>query len=118
MVTAAVAMRRRSSVLVALLLIVGLAARAHGAQITVVNMIPNAQSGETNQDSESNLAVDPANPARIVGSAFTPSTGFCPSNLAPVFASTDGGSTWVLSCIVPSDASGSGPATSPCASAA
>jgi hypothetical protein len=108
MVTAAVDGRRRSSLLIALALIVGLAASAHGAQITVVNMIPNAQSGETNQDSEPNLGVDPANPARIVGSAFTPSTGFCPSNLAPVFASTDGGSTWVLSCIVPSDAGGSG----------
>jgi hypothetical protein len=107
-VTAAVDARRRSSLLIALALIVGLAASAHGAQITVVNMIPNAQSGETNQDSEPNLGVDPANPARIVGSAFTPSTGFCPSNLAPVFASTDGGSTWVLSCIVPSDAGGSG----------
>jgi hypothetical protein len=94
--------------LLALMLIVGVSAPAHSAQITVVNMIPNAQSGETNQDSEPNLAVDPSNPARIVGSAFTPSTGFCPSNLAPVFVSTDGGNTWVLSCIVPSDAAGSG----------
>ena len=99
---------RRSRLLAALLLIAGLAAPAHGAQITVVNMIPNTQSNETNQDSEPNLAVDPANPTRIVGSAFTPSTGFCPSNLAPVFVSTDGGGTWVLSCIIPSDAVGSG----------
>jgi hypothetical protein len=110
-------MRRRSLVplagpplrlLVALVVLVGLSAGAHAAQITVVNMIPNAQSGETNQDSEPNLAVDPANPARIVGSAFTPSTGFCPSNLAPVFVSTDAGGTWVLSCIIPSNAAGSG----------
>jgi hypothetical protein len=99
---------QRWPLLVALVLMVGLPVTAHGAQITVVNMIPKVQSGETNQDSEPNLAVDPANPARIIGSAFTPSTGFCPSNLAPVFASTDGGGTWVLSCIVPSDAAGTG----------
>ena len=39
---------------------------------TVVNMIPRSLSGETNQDSEPNLAVNPANPKQIVGSAFTP----------------------------------------------
>jgi hypothetical protein len=99
---------RRAGLLVAVVLTASLVGTAQGAQVTVINMIPKAQSGETNQDSEPNLAVDPANPARIVGSAFTPSTGFCPANLAPVFASTDGGSTWVLSCIVPSDAAGTG----------
>ena len=38
----------------------------------VVNMIPNVFSGESNQDSEPNLAIDPADPRRIAGSAFTP----------------------------------------------
>ena len=38
----------------------------------VVNMIPNIFSGEQNQDSEPNLAIDPADPRRIAGSAFTP----------------------------------------------
>ena len=40
--------------------------------VTVVNMIPKANSGETNQDSEPNLAVNPRNPQHIAGSAFTP----------------------------------------------
>jgi hypothetical protein len=63
-------------------------------------MIPNALSNETSQDSEPNLAVNPANPLQIAGSAFTPN----PSGLtsAPIFVSTDGGSTWVINNIVPS----------------
>ena len=47
------------------------AGESHAAQVTVVNMIPLAQSGETNQDSEPNLAVNPANPLQVAGSAFT-----------------------------------------------
>ena len=35
--------------------------------VTVVNMIPRSSSGETNQDSEPNLAVNPANPLRDGG---------------------------------------------------
>lgn len=68
--------------------------------LTVVNMIPSSLSGESNQDSEPNLAVDPADPSRIAGSAFTPN----PMGGAncPIFVSTDGGSTWVLNAIVPS----------------
>jgi hypothetical protein len=67
----------------------------------VINMIPNAQSNETNQDSEPNLAVDPADVTRMVGSAFTfNQTGAVDS--APIFASTDGGNTWFLNNIVPS----------------
>ncbi len=72
------------------------------AQVTVINMIPNGRSGETNQDSEPNLAVNPANPQQIAGSAFTPSQGFCGPNLAPIYVSTNGGNTWALNCIVPS----------------
>lgn len=76
------------------------------AQVTVVNMIPNGRSGETNQDSEPNLAVNPANPQQIAGSAFTPGAGFCGLNLAPIYVSTNGGNTWAFNCIVPSNASG------------
>jgi len=68
--------------------------------LVVVNMIPNDRSGESNQDSEPNISVDPANPSRIVGSAFTPNLAANPN--APVYRSTDGGLTWALASIVPS----------------
>jgi hypothetical protein len=69
------------------------------AGVTVVNMIPQALSGETNQDSEPMLAVIPHHPANIVGTAFTPDPLGGPN--APVYVSTDGGNTWVLNPIVP-----------------
>src|SRR5438093_1011833 len=63
-------------------------------------MIPRSLSGETNQDSEPSVAVNPANPLQIVATAFTPNpTG---SGQAPVFVSNDGGNAWVLNFIVPS----------------
>ncbi len=67
--------------------------------ITVVNMIPKSLSGETNQDSEPNLAVNPDNPLQLVGTAFTPN----PSGtvLAPIYVSSDGGNTWTLNPIIP-----------------
>jgi hypothetical protein len=71
------------------------------ANVTVVNMIPQSLSGETNPDSEPNLAVNPANPQQIVASAFTPNPAG--SGDAPIFVSTDGGNTWSLQAIVPSD---------------
>jgi hypothetical protein len=74
-------------------------ATAASAQVLVVNMIPNARSNEANQDSEPNLTPNPANPQLIVGSAFTPD----PMNgsNAPVYCSSDGGNTWVLTSVVP-----------------
>ncbi|HSH81372.1 MAG TPA: CARDB domain-containing protein [Herpetosiphonaceae bacterium] len=69
--------------------------------ISVVNMIPRSLSWETNQDSEPNLAVNPANPLEIAGSAFTPDPFGGPN--APIFVSTDGGNTWLLNSTVPSD---------------
>jgi len=67
----------------------------------VINMIPRSQSGETNQDSEPFLAVNPDNPQQMAGSAFTldpdPS-----SDTAPIFVTEDKGETWRLSGIVPS----------------
>src|SRR5215831_2846171 len=67
--------------------------------VTVVNMIPKSLSGETNQDSEPNLAVNPNNPLQMVGTAFTPSPSG--GSLAPIFVSSDGGHTWALNPIVP-----------------
>jgi hypothetical protein len=68
--------------------------------ITVVNIVPQSLSGETNQDSEPNLAVNPANPRQIVASAFTPDPLGGPN--APIYLSTDGGASWSLNTIVPS----------------
>jgi hypothetical protein len=82
------------------------AADAADPEIKVVNMIPATLSGETNQDSEPNLAVNPRAPANIAGSAFTSGAGVCRRELAPIFVSTDEGDSWAWNCIVPSDASG------------
>ena len=95
--------RRTSSnilLALALLLMVGNSLRA---QVRVVNMIPNSRSGETSQDSEPNLAVNPVNPMQIVGSAFTPDPFAGPN--APIYISNNGGNTWALNSIVPGNSS-------------
>ena len=69
--------------------------------IRVVNMIPAALGGESRQDSEPNLAVNPADPQEMVGTAFTPAP--MGGAFAPIYVSTDGGNTWVLNTIVPSN---------------
>src|SRR5207244_9163664 len=78
-------------------------------QVLLVNMIPKSLSGEEHQDSEPTIAVNPANPLQIAGSAFTPDPARGP--LAPIYVSTDGGNTWSLNSIVPSSAA-DGSATS------
>ena len=61
-------------------------------KITVVNMIPKSMSGETNQDSEPNLAVNPNNPLQIAATAFTPNpTG---GAFAPIFISGSPPFSW------------------------
>ena len=72
------------------------------SNIRVVNIIPQALSGETGQDSEPNIAVNPANPNEIAITAFTSDPLGGPN--APIFISTDGGSTWSLNSNVPSNA--------------
>ena len=67
--------------------------------LKVVNMTPQSLSGETNQDSEPQIAVNPQNPSEIVGSAFTPDPAG--GSLAPVYVSEDGGLTWALCPIIP-----------------
>src|SRR5438876_3753032 len=79
-----------------------MAASKASTNVLVVNMIPRALSGESHQDSEPTIAVNPANPLHIAGSAFTPDPGS--GNLAPIFTSVDGGNTWTLKSIVPSSA--------------
>jgi FG-GAP-like repeat len=67
--------------------------------IKIVNMIPASLSAEAMQDSEPNLAVDPVHPMNIVATAFTPAP--MGGANAPIYVSTDGGSTWSLQTIVP-----------------
>jgi hypothetical protein len=69
------------------------------AQVTVVNMIPKDQSGESHNDSEPSLAVNPANPQHMAGTAFTPAPSGIPN--APIYISTDGGQTWRLNYVLP-----------------
>jgi hypothetical protein len=69
--------------------------------ILVVNMIPRSLSAETEQDSEPFIAVNPANPLQIVGSAFTPDPFGGPQ--APIYISNDGGNSWDLRSTVPSN---------------
>jgi hypothetical protein len=74
----------------------------------LVDIIPQSLSGETAQDSEPHLTVNPANPNMIIGTAFSPNPGG--GALGPVYRSLNGGSTWTVNAIVPS-AAGSGTGT-------
>jgi hypothetical protein len=95
-----------SARLITTLVVLQFAARA---QVTLVNMTPVNRSGETNQDAETCLAVNPNNPLQIAGTAFTwdnltgpPATMV--GALAPIYVSIDGGQTWNLVKNVPSTA--------------
>ncbi len=68
--------------------------------IRVVNIVPQAQSNETSQDSEPNITVNPARPRQIAITAFTPDP--LGGANAPIYVSTDGGANWALNTIVPS----------------
>src|SRR6266568_5889890 len=72
------------------------------AGFLLVNMIPKSLSGETAQDSEPHLTVNPANPNMIIGTAFSPNPGG--GALAPVYKSLNGGANWTVNAIVPSQA--------------
>jgi hypothetical protein len=75
------------------------------AQVRLVNMVPNNRSGETNQDAEPTITVDPRNHNHMAGSAFTWDNltgGPMSTATAPIYVSTDRGATWTLALIVPS----------------
>lgn len=74
--------------------------------VLIVNIIPKSLSGETNQDSEPTIAVNPANPLQIAASAFTPDP--MKGAFAPIYISHDGGNSWTLNSIVPGNNSHTG----------
>src|SRR4030095_10499502 len=103
---------------------------AQDYRISIVNMIHPDQDHEINNDTEPNIAVNPANPNIIAASAFTFSlnrfrpdgtlicdTFPCPDIInaqtfkhrpmsackAPIYFSTDGGQTWTLKDVLPSN---------------
>src|ERR1700759_4787397 len=67
----------------------------------IVNITPHALSGESHQDSSPSIAVNPHNTKEIVIGALTPD----PSKVgrAPVYVSTNGGSTWALKSSLPNN---------------
>jgi hypothetical protein len=87
--------------LVAVVWAIGLAHTTMAQNVTVVNMIPKSASNETNQDSEPNLAVNPADVSQMAASAFTPNTSGI-LRVAPIYLSANGGILWTLAPIVPS----------------
>jgi len=64
-----------------------------GYIIPVIDIIPNAASAETGQNSEPSIAVDPLNPNTMISGAF--STTFLGNDVSsPYWMSTNGGTTW------------------------
>ena len=79
----------------ALITCLGVAGAARGAVINVVDVIPNAASAETGQNSEPSLAVDPLNPNTMISGTFSSTFNPSPvSVVSPYWISTNGGTTW------------------------
>jgi len=95
-------MRRLTASAAVLLLALLVPAAEPQPAVRVIDMIPAQLSGETEQDSEPFLAVHPATPDVMAASAFTSDPGGAP-HTAPIFVTRNGGLTWVLNSIVPSD---------------
>jgi hypothetical protein len=68
-------------------------------KVTIVNMIQPSLSGETNHDTEPNIAVNPANVQQIAGTAFSPDP--MGGSQGPVYRSTDEGINWDESDFLP-----------------
>ena len=70
---------------------------ANALVIPVIDVIPNAASAETGQNSEPSLAVDPLNPNVMISGTFTSGT-----LSGPFWQSTNGGTTWTSFGSLPS----------------
>ena len=68
-------------------------------QVTLVNIIPAGASGESFQDSEPTLAVHPTDTQKIAASVM--SNDRSGGILAPIYVSTNGGSTWAQNFVIP-----------------
>ncbi len=73
---------------------IALSTSALFAQTTIVDIIPKAQQNEHAQNSEPNIALNPADPTKIVISAFG-------NGGNPIFISKNGGTSWALLQKVP-----------------
>ena len=66
---------------------------ARAGPINVIDVIPNAASAETGQNSEPSIAVDPLDPNNMISAAFS-STSIVGGVSTPYWISTNGGMTW------------------------
>jgi hypothetical protein len=72
----------------ALLSLAALAVPAMAGPITIVDIIPNSDSSETQQNSEPSIAVNPLNPSQVIAGAFTGIFSGPPTNVTtPLFKS-------------------------------
>lgn len=68
-------------------------------QIQLVNMVPRSNSGESFQDSEPSLTVNPANPSQIAATAITTDPRY--GTKGPIYQSVNGGLNWSIVSVVP-----------------
>ena len=67
-------------------------ATSSSSLLRIVDIIPATDSGETDQNSEPSIAVNPVDPMQMFAGTFgTLGSGLNPN---PFFVSTDGGTTW------------------------
>ena len=67
--------------------------------VMVVDTIPESMSGETDANSEPDLAVNPVNPSQMAASAYLPDP--IGGNISSILVSTNGGTTWTCRSTVP-----------------
>jgi hypothetical protein len=67
-------------------------ATSSSSLLRIVDIIPATDSGETNQNSEPSIAVNPVDPSQMFAGTFGMLTSGLNPN--PFFVSTDGGTTW------------------------
>ena len=84
-----------------LLAVCGFAQAAIAQIINITNIIPRANSAETRNQTEPNLAVDPSNPNLVFATSFNDPGG---SSNAPLFRTTAGGGAgnWSIAQTLPS----------------